>query len=145
MRRNYDGEPGEWQREPGNFGRRYRIVGGIKEYEMQIQTAGGMITESQLEAENRAAKPQKERPAQRPDCPFKDGVKNSCSGESCALYLKGGCTLAQIGSGQPAKDTAGLQCPFNRYKCSTTCALYKKGCMFTAVIKESEGKDNEQV
>ena len=76
MRRNYDGEPGEWQREPGNFGRRYRIVGGIKEYEMQIQTAGGMITESQLEAENRAVKPQREKPTQRPNCPFKDGVKN---------------------------------------------------------------------
>ena len=29
-------EPGEWQREPGPFGRRYRMVGSAIEYEREI-------------------------------------------------------------------------------------------------------------
>lgn len=40
----------EWKKEPGPFGRRYRIVGNTKEYEPTINTAKyGEITLSRYE------------------------------------------------------------------------------------------------
>lgn len=141
-------EPGEWQQEPGAFGRRYRMVNGVKEYEMEINGvpqsvffASQKAQKAQQEAaREREKKEAAERAARRRNCPIYDntGLNNTdCSLEACALYMNG-CTLARL---TPARDTEGLQCPFDRYrhKCRTDCALYKGGCTLTG-IKESEDK-----
>lgn len=141
-------EPGEWQQEPGAFGRRYRIVGGIKEYEMEINGvpqsvffASQKAQKAQQEAaREREQKEAAERAARRRNCPFIDsnGRNTDCSREACALFIGESCTLARL---TPAKDTEGLQCPFDRYKhkCRKDCALYRNGCTLTG-IKESEDK-----
>lgn len=141
-------EPGEWQREPGAFGRRYRMVGGIKEYEMEINGvpqsvffASQKAQKAQQEAaREREQKEAAERAARRRNCPFIDsnGRNTDCSREACALFIGESCTLARL---TPAKDTEGLQCPFDRYKhkCRKDCALYRNGCTLTG-IKESEDK-----
>lgn len=138
-------EPGEWQTEVNQWGgvRRYRMIGNIKEYEMQITTTTcGTITESQLEAYNKAApereakqkaeiERQRKAVIQRRSCPFHDDNKNYCICEACALFIDG-CTLAKF---TPAKDTEGLQCPLSKYKtkCRKDCALYKNGCTLTGI------------
>lgn len=80
-----------------------------------------------------------ERAAQRRNCPFRDSnsMNTDCEREKCALFVDG-CTLARL---TPAKDTEGLQCPFDSYrrKCRKDCALYKNGCTLTG-LKESEDK-----
>ena len=141
-------EPGEWQQEPGAFGRRYRMVGGIKEYEMEINGvpqsvffASQKAQKAQQEtAREREQKEAAERAARRRNCPFIDsnGRNTDCSREACALFIGESCTLARL---TPAKDTEGLQCPFDRYKhkCRKDCALYRNGCTLTG-IKESEDK-----
>ena len=138
-------EPGEWQQEPGAFGRRYRMVGGIKEYEMErnggpqsVFLASQKAQKAQQEAaREREQKEAAERAARRRNCPFSDGMQTDCKREACALFMDG-CTLARL---TPAKDTEGLQCPFDRYKhkCRKDCALYRNGCTLTG-IKESEDK-----
>lgn len=141
-------EPGEWQQEPGAFGRRYRMVNGVKEYEMEINGvpqsvffASQKAQKAQQEAaREREQKEAAERAARRRNCPFIDsnGRNTDCSREACALFIGESCTLARL---TPAKDTEGLQCPFDRYKhkCRKDCALYRNGCTLTG-IKESEDK-----
>jgi hypothetical protein len=123
------------------------MVGGIKEYEMEINGvpqsvffASQKAQKAQQEAaREREQKEAAERAARRRNCPFIDsnGRNTDCSREACALYMDG-CTLARL---TPAKDTEGLQCPFDRYKhkCRKDCALYRNGCTLTG-IKESEDK-----
>ena len=135
-------EPGEWQQEPGAFGRRYRMVGGIKEYEMEINGvpqsvffASQKAQKAQQEAaREREQKEAAERAAKRPNCPFIDsnGRNTDCSREACALFIGESCTLARL---TPAKDTEGLQCPIRKgnRKCCTDCALYNGGCAITGI------------
>jgi len=143
-------EPGEWQQEPGAFGRRYRMVGGVKEYEPEINGIPQSVffasqkrqRELDAEARERERKEAAEREARRRNCPIYDntGLNNTdCSLEACALYMDG-CTLARF---TPAKDTEGLQCPFDRYKhkCRKDCALYKGGCTLTGITTNKESED----
>ena len=146
-------EPGEWQEEVNQYGgvQRYRMNGGIKEYEMMVRIDGIEIPQSQLTAyhERKKAAEQARKEAEknapppppRKNCPFADGMNTDCTQEKCALFLNGGCTLAQISDRPPAKATEGLQCPLSKYrhKCRTDCALYNKtGCTLTAIKTESE-------
>lgn len=141
-------EPGAWQTDES--GRRFRMIGDVKEYEMMVSVDGIQVPQSELAAyyeRKRAAEEaqreaERNRPAPPPpkNCPFRDGLTTACTGEACALYLKG-CTLARLVNRPPAKHTEGLQCPFSKYasKCRTDCALYKEtGCTLTAVENESE-------
>lgn len=145
-------EPGEWQTD--ETGRRFRKLGeGCIEYEPTITVDGIEIPQSELAAyhERRRAAEQaaKEAAAKTPatpprkNCPLMDGLHTDCTGEKCALYLKGGCTLAQISDRPPAKRTEGLQCPFSKYnyKCRTDCALYKGGCTLTGITTKNESED----
>lgn len=141
-----DIEPGEWQREPGPCGRRYRMVGNTIEYEAVVAIDGLQIPESQLaDYTRRMAEAERNAPPPPPrrDCPFSSGMNTDCTREACALFLDG-CTLARLADRPPAKATKGLQCPFSRYrsKCREACALYKDGCTLTGIATRSgsEGK-----
>lgn len=139
-------EPGEWQTD--KYGRRYRKVGNCIEYEPEINGIPQSVffASQKRQAEQRAAELEREkreaaeRAAKRRNCPFIDsnGRNTDCSREACALFIGESCTLARL---TPAKDTEGLQCPFDRYKhkCRKDCALYRNGCTLTG-IKESEDK-----
>ncbi len=126
----------EWQMD-GN-GRRYRMIGNIKEYEMTVNG----IPVSELAEHNRRIKEQRqldtvtEAPG---NCPFRTGLNTSCTLEKCAFYTDG-CLLAKYA---PAKDTAGLQCPLTKghYICSSRCSLYSGGCALTGLMKK--GLQNE--
>lgn len=140
-------QPSEWQVD--ERGRRYRMVGQTKEYEMDVNgiPQSVFLASNKLQREQREARIKEERRKAaeaerlRRNCPFRDsnGLKTDCHREACALFLNG-CTLAQLTRRPPAKDTQGLICPFSQYrsKCRTDCALYKNGCAFTAIITESE-------
>ena len=140
-------EPGEWETDKN--GRRFRRVGTSIEYEMEING----VPQSVFLESNRRMKEQREkqlkeeqakaaeRAALRRNCPFKDSNNRitDCDREKCALFLDG-CTLARL---TPAKDTEGLQCPFDNYrrKCRTDCALYKGGCTLTGIKTNTESED----
>ena len=154
MSRTSRPEPSEWQEEVNQYGgvRRYRMIGNCKEYEMMVSVDGITIPQSQLEdyhrrkkaAEEARKEAEKNTPAPPPqrNCPFKDGMNTTCTGEKCAFYFTG-CTLAQISDQPPAKDTQGLQCPLSKYraKCREDCALYKNGCTLTAIKTNRESED----
>ncbi len=145
-------EPGEWQTETTPYGgvRRYRMIGGMKEYEPEING----IPQSVFLESNRRMREQREaeykeeqrraaeRAAQRRNCPFRDGMQTDCTREACALFLNG-CTLARLADQPPAKATEGLQCPFSKYrsKCRTDCALYNGGCTLTGIKTNKESED----
>lgn len=144
-------EPGEWQEEINQYGgmRRYRMIGGVKEYEMTVTVDGIEIPQSELTAyherkkaaEQARREAEKNRPAPPPpkNCPFNDGMQTSCTRDKCALYMDG-CTLARWNA---TKATEGLQCPFSKYrhKCRTDCALYRGGCTFTGIPTNTESED----
>lgn len=145
--------PGPWQREPGPFGRRYRMEKGVKCYEM---TVNGIPQSAFLESNRRREEQQRAEfaaaqrkaaqiAAQRRNCPFvdADSLHTDCT-EKCALFLNG-CALARLTDRPPAKTTEGL-CPFSKYrsKCRKDCALYGNGgCALTAVVRESEEGKHE--
>lgn len=138
----------EWQTD--ERGQRFRMVGGVKEYETIVCVDGAQVPQSQLaefhrqrkEAAERQRKAEQVSAAEVPPariCPLKEGVDVRCEGDKCALYLNG-CVLSQISDRAPAKDTKGLTCPLNRYrtKCREDCALYENGCKITAVDSRRE-------
>ena len=133
-------DPGPW--ETGKDGKRFRRIGGMIEYESQILTTRGVLTQTQLDS-GAAKEPATVRVEQRVEiqestCPFAAGMRRFCR-EDCALYLKG-CTLARLTDQPPAKDTKGIKCPFSKMACVTSCALYRGGgCVLTAITTtESE-------
>ena len=142
-------EPGEWQID--EQGKRYRMVGTVKEYEMMINgiPAAAFHDMKRREREEKAAKYEAaQREAERAaalrrNCPFRDSQSNNteCHREKCALFVGEGCTLARL---EAEQDTAGRICPFDRFKksCRKDCALYKEGCTLTGIehITESEEK-----
>ena len=152
MSRYQQSLPGEWEIEP-ETGRRFRRIGnGCVEYEMMIHTAGCVVPQSQLAEHNarmRAADERMREEARRAaeaapkiSCPLKDGLSTTCTGEKCALFLNGGCAIAQLIPGTPARTRKG-QCPISRSArgCTEDCALYENGCKLTAIkINESEDK-----
>ena len=144
-------EPGEWQQEPGRFGKRYRMVGGVKEYEMEING----VPESVFFASQKAQKERDEAKykedlqniliSKRCNCPFSDSSQNNCKREKCALFIIDSCILAQIGD-RPATDTTGKQCPLSResHQCNADCALYNGGCTLTGIAIK-KGEKHEQI
>lgn len=146
-------EPGEWQCEPGPFGRLYRVIGnGAIEYEKEIDGlpehiffASKEVQRAQRKAdEEREQQEAAERAAKRRNCPFMDGngTCTDCKREACALLIGESCTLAK---GKAKTDTAGRFCPLDRYgrTCRTDCALYCDGCALTNIFTnylESEEK-----
>ena len=143
-------EPGEWQEEVNAYGgvHRFRMVGGIKEYEPTITINGLEIPQSQLadyhrrqkEAEERRKAEALEAAKNRPEpksCPFSDGCNNTCKREGCNIFLKGKCSIATIADASgveieeaPAQNS---KCPFSIYGRCQGCALYNKGCAIVRI------------
>lgn len=115
----------EWKTD--EFGKRYRMIGNIKEYEMMIRVDGGFeIPESQLAAYNasKIKEPPHEETKSLGRCPFKNGLDTGCRSD-CALYTDRGCKIVNKAL---KTETAGKYCPFSPYPCSTDCCLYDGGC-----------------
>ena len=123
------------------YGRRFRKVGNIVEYEPEIngvprsvffasQKAQKIADEERRKRENEAM-----RQAQtNRDCPFKVGrnqVKTSCE-KDCPFY-DGGCVLANAPT-TPTTDTNGKYCPIAG-RCHDRCALYDHGCKLIQIFK----------
>lgn len=126
-----------WQTDEN--GRRFRMVGSAKEYEMMVSVGGIEVPESQVEEFNarnqavreaniKAKQEAARKAAPRGRCPFRSGLVQSCS-DKCALYTPDGCGLVHKGT---TGQIAGKLCPFSPYPCSTDCELYKDGCTTTA-------------
>ena len=133
----------DWKIDPLT-GKRFRMVGRIKEYEMMIHTSGGIVPESELAEHNKRQKEAEERrkaeameaAKNRPEpksCPFANGCNTLCKREGCKIFANGKCALATIADASgveieeaPAKDNR--KCPFSIYGHSEGCALYNKGC-----------------
>ena len=132
-----DINPGEWQVD--ETGRRFRMIGPIKEWEPTITVGGIEIPQSQIAAHNASMKDQaaariaKEKATARKApthgrCPFSSGMVQSCR-DTCALFTPDGCGLVYKGiTGQ----IAGKRCPFSPYPCSAGCELYNDGCTIAA-------------
>ena len=139
-------EPGEWQEEVNAYGgvHRFRMVGGIKEYEPTITINGLEIPQSQLadyhrrqkEAEERRKAEALEAAKNRPEsksCPFATGCNTTCTREGCNIFLKGKCSIATIADASGAEIEAApatdkRKCPFSVYGRCEGCALFSKGC-----------------
>lgn len=146
---NNEPAPGEWQEERNPWGgvRRFRICGGVKEYEAEVLTASGVIRESELSAhaQREAARIQAEAEEQRKQataaalvrhCPFTNSLHSSCKREKCALFADG-CAISNIMGDTPSKAASGLICPFSGTTCRTDCALFKNnGCVLTAALRK---------
>ena len=150
MKRIRDPEPGEWQEEVNAYGgvHRFRMVGGIKEYEPTITINGLEIPQSQLadyhrrqkEAEERRKAAELEAWENRPEpksCPLSDSCNNTCKREGCNIFLKGKCSIATIADASgveieeaPAKNS---KCPFSIYGRCKGCALYNNGCAIVRI------------
>ena len=145
MKRIRDPEPGEWQEEVNAYGgvRRFRMVGGIKEYEPTIIIDGIEIPQSQLEDYHRRRKEAEERrkaealeaAKNRPEprsCPFINGCTITCRREACKIFFRGKCSLATLAdsTGVTIEETPakGTKCPFSIYGKCDGCALFNGGC-----------------
>ena len=122
-----------WQYD--EHGKKYRMVGNIKEYCPTVTIDGIEVYQDEVEEfhrRNREAmeaqrKQQNELIQQKITgkvCPFNfySGFETPCKTD-CALYRPTGCAMKR-GS---AQDTQGKPCPFLRV-CSPQCALYDHGC-----------------
>ena len=145
-------EPGEWQIEEGT-GKRYRMIGNIKEYEMMVTIAGVEVPQSEVEEFNRRRKAAEERRRAEENealknkpswsCPLLDGTSATCRGGSCAWY-DGRCAMEKALTCPPIRETKGKTCPLNRYRapCSERCVLYAGGCKLTGINNKMEDQNN---
>lgn len=140
MLNNENNTDNRWQIEITPWGgkKRYRMNGGIKEYEMMVTVDGIEIPQSELSAyhERKKAALQKQIEANmkklaekrnNKTCPYMEGMNINCIRDKCAFYSDG----CKQGSGSKApRDTKDLNCPLNRLHrhCREDCALYNKGC-----------------
>ena len=136
--------PGEWQEEVNQYGgvRRFRMVGNIKEYEMDVTVDGMTMPQSQVaeyhrrkqEAEQARIEAAKNAPPPQPQrvCPFKQGLTTHCR-DDCALHTAHGCALVYMIDRKPATSTEGRSCPFHTTNCNKDCAIYNNGCIFAAI------------
>ena len=139
--------PGEWQEDAN--GKKYRMVGNIKEYETTIRIGGVEIPESQLEDYNKrrkereqaalqAQKAEAARKAALPKyhCPFNhNGLNSVCRNDECAFFNGNDCIIRQVDA-EP-KASQGKRCPIDIYnrQCNNDCAFYKdKGCILPGII-----------
>lgn len=123
-----DMTPGEWQIDPLS-GKRFRMVGGIKEYEMMVTTTYGVIPESQLEERMKHVRKASQRDeikytTQKEDkklCPFRE--LRECKPE-CALHNNNGSCNYGKNVGK-----IGKFCPFSGQNCDERCQLHTDyGC-----------------
>lgn len=126
----------EWKVD--EHGKRYRMVGNIKEYELEINGMPQSVYLAIQKDHREREKAERERqianpPELPPRCPFSNGLNQNCAGEACALHTVHGCSLAYLVDRAPAVDTAGKRCPFSAYPCTKRCSLYKNGCVLTAI------------
>ena len=114
----------EWKTD--EFGRKYRLIGNIKEYEMLVQTSNGIVPESHLSEHNARMRATQQEITQKIHgrCPFADGLKNECRSD-CALYTERGCKVINKSL---KTETVGKHCPFSPYPCTNDCRLYNEGC-----------------
>lgn len=144
-------EPGEWQVDKD--GKRYRMVGKVKEYEMTILIDGHEIPQSQLSEFHKRRNEEREkerlkrieevknRPEPR-NCPFDKA--STCKREKCSIFVDDKCSIAiiadstQIKLAEPKKE----KCPFTPYKCNEKCAIYNSGCGIVRIAK-AKAKTNE--
>lgn len=151
MRYREEVTPGEW--ETDEHGKRFRRVGNMIEYEMEIHTSGCVVPASQLEDfHKRQKKADEKRKAaaleewkNRPEpkgCPFSNGMNNQCKREKCVLFLGGRCSIAILadahGTDQPiAKDA---KCPFSVYGRCGSCAMNNNGCAIVRLAASTINK-----
>lgn len=140
-------EPGEWQEEVNQWGgvRRFRMVGNVKEYELEVNG----IPQSRLEEHNKREAERtkarnerdKQRAAQWRICPLKVGnMKTACDREGCAFFGDG-CAIPLLIGKPPLRDTEGLRCPISQWKCSKDCAMYDGGCAITGIFTKSGSEE----
>lgn len=126
-------------------GRRYRMVGNTKEYEMMVSIDGHEIPASMVNEyheRKREALSKKTAPApiiapstEDKRCPFrvsKNGIKTACD-KDCAFY-RDGCIFTKIGI-VPQTDTKGAYCPMARI-CTESCMMYDHGCRLISIVKQ---------
>jgi hypothetical protein len=145
--------PGEWQMDES--GRRYRMVGDIKEYEMLIQVGGGcQVPESQLGDFNRRTKEamqkkiqkEKQEAAERAklphySCPFNhNGLNSTCRQKDCVFFNGKDCVVREAGTDPTASE--GKKCPIDIYNrvCNSKCAFNKGGCILPGIISKLSQK-----
>ena len=139
-------EPSEWQVDEN--GKRYRMVGSIKEFAPTIQTAhSGTVYVDDLPEINRR---RKEREAQELKqrheaiaaaetgrvCPFKEGRNQphtKCE-KLCSFYADTACVFASMDI-QPMRDTKDMDCIIARKRCGEACAMYNHGCTLIEFVK----------
>lgn len=109
------------------WGRRYRIVDGIKEYEMEVTTTNGTYPQGFLPEMKKGQIQMGESEIQK-TCPFKNGISRKCD-KTCAFYSDDGCMKNR-------GETAGKKCPLNRYNCDRNCVFYDAGCKLIRSIGE---------
>lgn len=107
-------------------------INGIEVPQSQLAEYNARMREADKRALEEAQRTAEAAP--KASCPFKDGLSTTCTGEKCALFLDGGCALAQLIPGTPARTKKG-QCPISRAAraCSEDCAIYAGGCKLTAI------------
>lgn len=146
-------EPGEWKVDEN--GKRFRMNGKIKEYEMTIMIDGCEIPESQLSEfhKRRNEEREKERlkrieevknmPEPR-NCPFDKA--STCKREKCGIFIDGKCSIAIIADSTQIKlkgaELKKEKCPFTPYRCNEKCAIYNSGCGIARIAK-AKAKTNE--
>ena len=149
-------ESAKWETDPKS-GRKFKRIGHTIEYETMIQTAGGLIPESQLaehqqryrEAEERRSAEQAEaltESHEHKDCPFSDSLRNACKRDKCALFIDGECALSIIANthgtdyAEQTHKTHAAKCPFSIYGDCENCALYNNGCAFVRIAAATKHK-----
>lgn len=149
-------EPGEWQVD--EHGKRYRMVGKVKEYEMTIMIDGHEIPESQLSEFHKRRNEEREkerlkrieeaknRPEPR-NCPFaRTNSLSTCTREKCSIFVDGKCSIAIIADSTQIKlddaEPKKEKCPFTPYRCNEKCAIYNSGCGIVRIAK-AKAKTNE--
>lgn len=85
-------------------------------------SAGGWLTQEQLESMNRQKQERRENPLPAPEtparsCPFRDGASMDCKKSGCAWYSGGGCSMRCPHPG------ADRWCPIRHNVCRIDCAL----------------------
>ena len=144
MKKRPNPTPGEWQTDKD--GRRYRMVGPIKEYMATIQTTYGVFDVDRAPSQIQNMKEQEQRQRQERSrkqqedmtgriCPIKkakQAVKSSCE-KSCAWYTGKSCMLADLDI-PVERDTEGRDCILTG-KCISLCAMYNGGCTLPEVMK----------
>lgn len=111
-------------------GRRYRLNGHVREYEMIVYIDGHEIPQSELanyhQQKNKQAGLTYKVPGSQKICPFnRAALDPRCKGESCAWWNEG-CAISS------KKAATGGICPVSGgfvMHCTVQCVAYDNGCL----------------